>query len=138
MTVSAPPIILLIGLLLFIERMAQNVEQNPEDTPPEDAAPSLSTAVSVDVADPAPEARPQALPHPQPVPKALPTQPAHLETLADRARTYVEAASSKNTRRAFAADWKHFSAWCRRSGLSPLPPEPQIVGLYITACASAR
>lgn len=34
--------------------------------------------------------------------------PAHLEKLADRARDYVEAASSANTRRAYAADWKHF------------------------------
>ncbi|OLP59714.1 integrase [Xaviernesmea oryzae] len=70
-----------------------------------------------------------------------PTQPAsrlpgHLQDLTDRARGYVEAASSANTRRAYAADWKHFSAWCRRSGLSPLPPHPQTVGLYITACAS--
>nr|WP_245292906.1 site-specific integrase [Pararhizobium arenae] len=62
--------------------------------------------------------------------------PAHLADLADRARGYVEAASSANTRKAYAADWKHFSAWCRRSGLSPLPPHPQTVGLYITACAS--
>jgi len=62
--------------------------------------------------------------------------PAHLERLADRARDYAEAASSANTRRAYAADWKHFSAWCRRQALSPLPPDPQVVGLYITACAS--
>ncbi|WP_117196099.1 site-specific integrase, partial [Rhizobium terrae] len=62
--------------------------------------------------------------------------PAHLESLADRARGYVEAASSANTRRAYAADWKHFAAWCRRQNLSPLPPDPQVVGLYITACAS--
>ncbi|MGK6315583.1 site-specific integrase [Neorhizobium sp. DT-125] len=62
--------------------------------------------------------------------------PNHLQDLTDRARGYVEAASSANTRRAYASDWKHFSAWCRRSGLSPLPPHPQTVGLYITACAS--
>ncbi|HRO00421.1 MAG TPA: tyrosine-type recombinase/integrase [Nitrobacter sp.] len=62
--------------------------------------------------------------------------PAHLERLADRARDYVEAASSTNTRRAYASDWKHFEAWCRRQDLPPLPPDPQIVGLYITACAS--
>jgi integrase len=65
-----------------------------------------------------------------------PPLPAHLQDLTDRARGYVEAASSTNTRRAYAADWKHFSAWCRRSNLSPLPPDPQVVGLYITACAS--
>jgi integrase len=62
--------------------------------------------------------------------------PAHLEKLADRARDYVEAASSANTRRAYASDWRQFAAWCRRQHLDPLPPEPQVIGLYITACAS--
>jgi integrase len=62
--------------------------------------------------------------------------PGHLETLADRARGYVEAASSANTRRAYASDWKHFAGWCRRQGLSAMPPSPQTIGLYITACAS--
>ncbi|WP_082766485.1 tyrosine-type recombinase/integrase [Paramesorhizobium deserti] len=65
-----------------------------------------------------------------------PALPAHLEPLADRARDYVEAASSANTRRAYAADWKHFTSWCRRQGLDVLPPDPQTVGLYITALAS--
>ena len=67
---------------------------------------------------------------------STPPLPAHLEQLTDRARGYVEAASSANTRRAYAADWRHFAAWCRRQSLSPLPPDPQVVGLYITACAS--
>ncbi|WP_232375812.1 site-specific integrase [Mesorhizobium comanense] len=64
------------------------------------------------------------------------SMPAHLEKLADRARDYVEAASSTNTRRAYAADWKHFCGWCRRQSFDPLPPDPQIVGLYIAAQAS--
>ncbi|UOM37088.1 tyrosine-type recombinase/integrase [Acuticoccus sp. I52.16.1] len=71
---------------------------------------------------------------PSPARHALP--PAHLEHLVERARGYVEAASSANTRRAYAADWKHFTGWCRRQGLDVLPPDPQTVGLYITACAS--
>ncbi|MCK9552913.1 site-specific integrase [Aquamicrobium sp.] len=62
--------------------------------------------------------------------------PGHLEHLADRARSYVEAASSTNTRRAYASDWKHFASWCRRQGLATMPPSPQTIGLYITACAS--
>lgn len=62
--------------------------------------------------------------------------PTHLERLADRARDYVEAASSANTRRAYASDWKHFAAWCRRQNLPLFPPDPQVVGLYITAHAS--
>ena len=62
--------------------------------------------------------------------------PAHLERLTERARDYVEAASSANTRRAYASDWAQFSSWCRRHRLELLPPSPQLVGLYITACAS--
>ncbi|WP_275786628.1 site-specific integrase [Pararhizobium gei] len=71
-----------------------------------------------------------------PVPSEPSPQPVHLQDLTNRARGYIEAASSINTRRAYASDWKHFAAWCRRSNLSPLPPVPQTVGLYITACAS--
>ncbi|TPL14832.1 site-specific integrase [Mesorhizobium sp. B2-4-9] len=77
---------------------------------------------------------------PSPPPSVLdPRQtslPTHLEKLAERARDYVEAASSANTRRAYAADWKHFCAWCRRQSFDPSRPDPQTVGLYITAQAS--
>lgn len=65
-----------------------------------------------------------------------PPLPAHLQDLTERAHGYVEAASSANTRKAYASDWKHFPPGCRRQNLSPLPPDPQVVGLYITACAS--
>lgn len=84
----------------------------------------------------APETNAFASGLPSPPSEAVAGLPAHLEQLAARARGYVEAASSSNTRRAYAADWKHFSAWCRRQNVSPLPPNPQVVGLYITACAS--
>lgn len=72
-----------------------------------------------------------------PSPASLPAISSHLAPLVDRARAYVEASSSPNTRRAYASDWKHFTGWCRRQGLSALPPEPQTIGLYITALASA-
>ncbi|SMH26308.1 Site-specific recombinase XerD [Mesorhizobium australicum] len=64
--------------------------------------------------------------------------PGHLEELAGRARDYVEAASSTNTRRAYASDWRHFASWCRRQGVEMFPPDPKVVGLYITACASGK
>ena len=74
-----------------------------------------------------------------PLPVALNSRlPAHLDALAGRARDYVEAASSANTRRAYASDWKHFASWCRRQGIELFPPDPQVVGLYITACASGK
>lgn len=76
------------------------------------------------------------LPPPLPVAAEEQRLPGHLEALAGRARDYVEAASSANTRRAYASDWKHFASWCRRQGFAPTPPDPQVVGLYITALAS--
>ena len=79
------------------------------------------------------EAPSPLLPAPAPAYARL---PAHLDALAGRARDYVEAASSANTRRAYASDWKHFASWCRRQGIEMFPPDPQVVGLYITACAS--
>ncbi|MFF0952903.1 site-specific integrase [Rhizobium leguminosarum] len=106
--------------------MAQIIEIHVEES----SAPSLSTASGGDVS--APEVSHDS---PLPSPAGQDQTPAHLASLADRARGYVEAASSANTRKAYAADWKHFSAWCRRSNLAPLPPHPQTVGLYITACA---
>jgi len=76
---------------------------------------------------------------PPPLPAvSTPRLPAHLDALADRARDYVAAASSANTRRAYASDWKQFASWCRRQGVEMFPPDPQVVGLYITACASGK
>jgi site-specific recombinase XerC len=111
--------------------MAQIIDQDSENHIDETSAPSLSTTPGYDVS--APDVSGDS-----PLPSLVGGEetPAHLANLADRARGYVEAASSANTRRAYAADWKHFSAWCRRSNLTPLPPHPQTVGLYITACAS--
>ncbi|QUS37415.1 tyrosine-type recombinase/integrase [Falsirhodobacter algicola] len=59
-----------------------------------------------------------------------------LRDLSARARGYAEAAIAPNTRRAYASDWSHFAAWCRREGLETTQPDPHTVGLYITACAS--
>ncbi|MBB6469086.1 integrase [Aminobacter lissarensis] len=77
---------------------------------------------------------PPALPVAENTPVGCP--PGPLDELAERARGYVEAASSTNTRRAYAADWKHFSDWARRQGFAAMPPDPETVGLYITALAS--
>jgi integrase len=95
--------------------------------------------MSDDLEERPPHLSPAALPAVvEGVPQASAGLPTHLEKLADRARAYVDAATSANTRRAYAADWKHFGAWCRHQALPPLPSDPKIVGLYITACASGK
>ncbi len=145
--------------------MAQIIKQNTEIHVEKTLTPSLSTASAYEVSAPQvvaatlapanadlpdivdlvramgkmPEKPASANPSPPPLPVAAdPRPPAQLEALAERARGYVEAANSANTRKSYASDWKHFAAWCRRSNLTPLPPDPRTVGLYITACASGK
>ncbi|WP_272010670.1 tyrosine-type recombinase/integrase [Roseovarius sp. ZX-A-9] len=63
-----------------------------------------------------------------------------LDRLVDAARDYARAAASDNTQKAYAADWKHYTRWCRRQGAEPLAqppcPDPQLVGLYLTSLAA--
>src|SRR5271170_8104286 len=73
---------------------------------------------------------------PPPAVDPAPPLPARLAPLAEAARDYARAATSPNTNRAYAADWRHYSAWTRRQNLKTLPPDPQVLGLYIAACAS--
>src|ERR1700685_3778954 len=50
--------------------------------------------------------------------------PVHLDRLAETARDYARGAKAAATQRAYAADWRHYTAWCRRKDLEPLPPGP--------------
>jgi len=70
--------------------------------------------------------------------------PAHvagsgaLDRLVETARGYAMAAASDNTLKAYAKDWSHFARWCRMRGADPLPPAPELVGLYIADLVSPR
>jgi site-specific recombinase XerD len=46
-------------------------------------------------------------------------------------------AQSKNTRRAYRADWAHFDSWCREKDLRSFPAHPATVGLYMAAMAAS-
>lgn len=59
-----------------------------------------------------------------------------LNRLVDTAREYAEASTAENTKKAYAADWKHFARWCRLKGTDPLPPSPEVIGLYLTDLAA--
>jgi len=59
-----------------------------------------------------------------------------LDRLVDTARDYARAAASDNTLKAYAKDWGHFARWCRMRGADPLPPSPQLIGLYIADLAA--
>ncbi|MCX8508318.1 MAG: tyrosine-type recombinase/integrase [Rhodobacteraceae bacterium] len=70
--------------------------------------------------------------------------PAHvagsgaLDLLVETARDYARASTSENTRKAYAKDWAHFARWCRMRGTDPLPPVPDLVGLYIADLATPQ
>ncbi|MGK8236531.1 tyrosine-type recombinase/integrase [Roseovarius sp. MS2] len=59
-----------------------------------------------------------------------------LDRLVDTARDYARAAASDNTLKAYAKDWTHFARWCRMKGAEPLPPSPEMIGLYLADLAS--
>ncbi|TAG19931.1 MAG: integrase [Rhodobacterales bacterium] len=59
-----------------------------------------------------------------------------LDRLVETARDYARAAASENTLKAYAKDWAHFARWCRMRGADPLPPSPQLIGLYIADMAA--
>lgn len=59
-----------------------------------------------------------------------------LDRLVDTARNYARAAASDNTLRAYARDWAHFTRWCRLKGTEPLPPAPEMIGLYLADMAA--
>jgi integrase len=59
-----------------------------------------------------------------------------LDRLVETARDYARQAASENTLKAYAKDWAHFARWCRMRGADPLPPSPQLIGLYIANLAA--
>jgi len=68
--------------------------------------------------------------------------PAHvagsgtLDRLVETARDYAKQAVSENTLKAYAKDWAHFARWCRMKGTEPLPPSPEMIGLYLADLAA--
>ena len=59
-----------------------------------------------------------------------------LDRLVETARDYARAAASENTLKAYGKDWAHFGRWCRMRGADPLPPTPELIGLYIADLAA--
>ena len=55
--------------------------------------------------------------------------------LMDRAREYMADSIADNTKRGYASDFRAFEAWCKASGLQPLPADPATVASYFAAMA---
>ena len=48
---------------------------------------------------------------------------APLAAPLDKARAYAEQSTADNTKRAYSADWQHFTAWCAAQHLPSLPAD---------------
>jgi integrase len=66
-----------------------------------------------------------------------PALPAVALELVERTRAFAGAATSENTRRAYARQWAAFVAWCESSRLAPLPAAPVTVALYASGLAES-
>ncbi len=64
-------------------------------------------------------------------------QPVAAETLA-QAREFLRGAKAENTRRAYRADWAHFSTWCERRGREALPASAETLVYYLTELAATH
>ncbi|MBI3768233.1 MAG: tyrosine-type recombinase/integrase [Deltaproteobacteria bacterium] len=53
------------------------------------------------------------------------------------ARGFAEAAHAPATRRAYAADWRVFAAWCAARGVLACPATPEVLATFLAAEATA-
>ncbi|MGH1460153.1 MAG: tyrosine-type recombinase/integrase [Paracoccaceae bacterium] len=109
------------------------MSKTPENQPP-DAEKSSSAS-----SDTANDAQSDERDHLNSDAIALPSHVAGsgtLDRLVENARDYAKASTAENTNKAYAADWKHFARWCRLKGAEPLPPSPEMIGLYLTDLAA--
>ncbi len=52
------------------------------------------------------------------------------------ARGYADASRAPGIRRAYAADWAAFLAWCDARSATPLPADPRVVAVFLAAEAA--
>ena len=78
---------------------------------------------------------PRSLPTAVPARTAASTGLAGQAELLEAAQEFVQAAKSRATRRAYAADLRDFDSWCRGQGRAAMPAEPATVALYVTHLA---
>ncbi len=54
----------------------------------------------------------------------------------EQAREYADASRAASTRKAYEADWRVFSAWCRERSLESLPTDPRVVAVFLSSEAA--
>ncbi len=62
--------------------------------------------------------------------------PALARAEVEAAKAYAAASRAPGTRRAYAADWRGFLAWCGERGAAPLPADPRLVAVFLAGEAA--
>ncbi len=109
------------------------MSETPQNLPPSDEKSSSSSRDTVN--DAQHDEREQAEDHTITLPSHV-AGSGTLDRLVNTARDYAKASTAENTNKAYSADWKHFARWCRMKGTDPLPPSPEMIGLYLTDLAA--
>ncbi len=65
-----------------------------------------------------------------------PPAPALAHAEVESAKAYAAASRAAGTRRAYAADWRSFLAWCAARGAVPLPADPRVVAVFLASEAT--
>jgi integrase len=60
-----------------------------------------------------------------------------IDTELATAAAYAQASRAASTQRAYASDWRRFSAWCLVRGIETLPADPRAVAVFLAAEAAA-
>ncbi|TCN21221.1 site-specific integrase [Mesobacillus foraminis] len=56
----------------------------------------------------------------------------------EKINSYIHNAKSKNTQKSYAADWKHFTEWCKVNNRNPLPASAGTLCLYLSDLAETH
>ncbi|CAO3460789.1 hypothetical protein [Azospirillum argentinense] len=72
-----------------------------------------------------------------PVPDAGDALPVLRIEEVEQAREYADASRAASTRRAYASDWSRFTAWCSERNIPPVPADPRLVAMFLSAEAAA-
>ena len=69
--------------------------------------------------------------------KAPVNLPAHLASVAELAKGYIQESTSPATRRAYASDCRVFAAWCKSQSCQALPATSEVVAMFLADQAQA-
>jgi site-specific recombinase XerD len=72
------------------------------------------------------------------IPYVNSTAVASLQILDEAQEEFRISSRAPATRTAYAADWEHFSGWCRAHDIEPLPAAAVIVSKYLSSLALAK